>query len=1056
MAFNRAFMLPGKHIYFKIEKEKRGEALMDHGRKNYTATIAIIGSLILAIILVAGTMWMGVRSRRDTEEAVRSVSLLYLDELAGRREQVVEDNLQEKIQTIRVAIDLMTGEDISDKAHLEAYQTRMKQLYKLDKFAFVDTEGLIYTSTGTQSDIDEYDFDYRTLSEPEISVFHPESTEKRVIIAVPVSIPFQGKTLSVCFMAIDMQEMLSGVSMTTHTGHATFCNIYTKTGAALTDSVLGGLAMEDNLLDAMQLAVFEPPYSYESFTREFQSGTRGVVSFTFNGIRETLAYIPVNGTDWQLTYLIRESVISERVSTISRGTVRRSMVQSALTVAAMLVMFGFIIAQNKRNSSLLLEQETAETENRVKREELEHRLTLQEKLLEEKRQREQQDRMLTALAADYWSVYYLELDKDTGVCYQAHADLDTPGLRGGEHFTYLSAVTAYANQYITDQYREEFLRFIQPDSIRRGLRQQRVISYTYMVRRHGRETYETVRFARVQHAGEENGQSLDSVGACFVDVDAEMRRVVEQQQALSNALAAAEEANKAKTAFLSNMSHEIRTPMNAIIGLDSIALNDPDTPPRTREYLEKIGASAEHLLGLINDILDMSRIESGRLTLKNEEFSFRKLLEAVNTMFSGQCQDKGLEYQCRINSEVDDYYIGDNMKLREVLINVLGNAVKFTPPGGRVELQVERAAKFDGKTTLRFTISDTGIGMSKEFLPHLFDAFSQEDSSTTTKYGNTGLGMAITKSIVEMMNGQIEVESEKGAGTTFVVTVTLCDSDRTDLQDEQEIRPGEMTVLIVDDDPVACRHAQLVLEKAGIASELASSGPQAVEMVKLRHARREPYNLILVDWKMPGMNGVETTRQIRAAIGHETAIIILTAYRWDDVLEEALQAGVDSFLPKPLFAGAVLEEFRSALKRKDILARKQQAKADLRGKHILLAEDVAVNAEIMLMVLQMRQMEADHAENGKKAVEMFAAHPEGYYDAILMDMRMPEMDGLEATRAIRAMEREDAKTIPIIALTANAFDEDVQRSMQAGLNAHLSKPVQPEVLFETLESLIKD
>ena len=1056
MAFNRAFMLPGKHIYFKIEKEKRGEALMDHGRKNYTATIAIIGSLILAIILVAGTMWMGVRSRRDTEEAVRSVSLLYLDELAGRREQVVEDNLQEKIQTIRVAIDLMTGEDISDKAHLEAYQTRMKQLYKLDKFAFVDTEGLIYTSTGTRSDIDEYDFDYRTLSEPEISVFHPESTEKRVIIAVPVSIPFQGKTLSVCFMAIDMQEMLSGVSMTTHTGHATFCNIYTKTGAALTDSVLGGLAMEDNLLDAMQLAVFEPPYSYESFTREFQSGTRGVVSFTFNGIRETLAYIPVNGTDWQLTYLIRESVISERVSTISRGTVRRSMVQSALTVAAMLVMFGFIIAQNKRNSSLLLEQETAETENRVKREELEHRLTLQEKLLEEKRQREQQDRMLTALAADYWSVYYLELDKDTGVCYQAHADLDTPGLRGGEHFTYLSAVTAYANQYITDQYREEFLRFIQPDSIRSGLRQQRVISYTYMVRRHGRETYETVRFARVQHAGEENGQSLDSVGACFVDVDAEMRRVVEQQQALSNALAAAEEANKAKTAFLSNMSHEIRTPMNAIIGLDSIALNDPDTPPRTREYLEKIGASAEHLLGLINDILDMSRIESGRLTLKNEEFSFRKLLEAVNTMFSGQCQDKGLEYQCRINSEVDDYYIGDNMKLREVLINVLGNAVKFTPPGGRVELQVERAAKFDGKTTLRFTISDTGIGMSKEFLPHLFDAFSQEDSSTTTKYGNTGLGMAITKSIVEMMNGQIEVESEKGAGTTFVVTVTLCDSDRTDLQDEQEIRPGEMTVLIVDDDPVACRHAQLVLEKAGIASELASSGPQAVEMVKLRHARMEPYNLILVDWKMPEMDGVETTRQIRAAIGHETAIIILTAYRWDDVLEEALQAGVDSFLPKPLFAGAVLEEFKSALKRKDILARKQQAKADLRGKHILLAEDVAVNAEIMLMVLQMRQMEADHAENGKKAVEMFAAHPEGYYDAILMDMRMPEMDGLEATRAIRAMEREDAKTIPIIALTANAFDEDVQRSMQAGLNAHLSKPVQPEVLFETLESLIKD
>ena len=226
-------------------------------------------------------------------------------------------------------------------------------------------------------------------------------------------------------------------------------------------------------------------------------------------------------------------------------------------------------------------------------------------------------------------------------------------------------------------------------------------------------------------------------------------------------------------------------------------------------------------------------------------------------------------------------------------------------------------------------------------------------------------------------------------------------------------------------------------------------------MVRLRRARMEPYNLILVDWKMPEMDGVETTRQIRAEIGHESAIIILTAYRWDEVLDEALEAGVDSFLPKPLFAAAVLEEFKSAMKQKDIPAKKRQEKTDLAGRHILLAEDVDVNAEIIQMVLQMREMEADRAENGRKAVELFAAHPAGYYDAILMDMRMPEMDGLEATRAIRAMEREDAKTIPIIALTANAFDEDVQRSMQAGLNAHLSKPVQPELLFETLESLVR-
>ena len=1021
-----------------------------------TTKAVIIGAFVLALVLIASTIWMGQSARKDTEEAVRSVSLLYLDELAGRREQVVENNLQDKIHTITVAIDLLTEEDLSDKAHLEAYQTRMKRLYSLERFAFVDTDGLIYTSTGTETNISDYSFDYRTLSQPDISILRLRDKEKRIIVAVPINVSFQGKTLSVCFMAMNMNEMLSGVSMSTNTNGATFCNLYSRDGIAMTDAVLGGLAEEDNLLNAMQLAEFEPPYSYDRFVQEFQSGERSVVSFTYNGIRETLTFIPVNGTDMQLTYLIRESVIGDTISAISSGTVQRSVIQSILTVAVMLLMFSFIIAQTRKSNQLLLEKERSEAENRVKQEELEQRLVLQDQLLKETQQREQQDEMIAALSSDYWSVYFLELDKDEGVCYRSHADLDGTGLKVGERFRYMAGVTAYANQYITEQFREEFLRFIQPESIREGLKNRPVISYTYMVTRHGKESYETVRFAGVHLHEDQTDEKINRVGACFVDADAETRKTMAQQQALSDALAAAEEASKAKTVFLSNMSHEIRTPMNAIIGLDNIALNDPDLSETTRGHLEKIGASAEHLLQLINDILDMSRIESGRMILKNEEFSFSKLLEAINTMFSSQCQNKGLEYHCRLKSEVDEYYIGDNMKLRQVLINILGNAVKFTPEGGKVELMVERKAKYDGKSTLCFTIADTGIGMSEAFLPRIFDTFAQEDSSSTNKYGSSGLGLAITKNIVEMMNGDIQVESEKGKGTTFVVTVTLDDSARIESDSGiDEIPPSEMTVLVVDDDPVACEHARLVLEKAGIAAEIASSGAEAIEMTRLRHARMEPYNLILVDWKMPDMDGVETTRQIRSIVRDESAIIILTAYRWDDVLEEALDAGVDSFLPKPLFATAVMEEFRSALKKKSTSIQQKQLKASLEGRRILLAEDVQVNAEIMMMVLEMRQIEADHAENGKIAVEKFSSHPIGYYDAILMDMRMPEMDGLEATRTIRAMDREDAKEIPIIALTANAFDEDAQRSLQAGLNAHLSKPVQPEALYATLESLIR-
>ena len=532
-----------------------------------------------------------------------------------------------------------------------------------------------------------------------------------------------------------------------------------------------------------------------------------------------------------------------------------------------------------------------------------------------------------------------------------------------------------------------------------------------------------------------------------------IQELAQQRESLSVALEEANQANKAKTAFLSNMSHEIRTPMNAIIGLDRIALEDPGISETTREHLEKIGLSAQHLLSIINDILDMSRIESGRMTVKHEEFSFAKALAQVNTIISGQCRDKGLAYECRVKGNVDDYYIGDEMKLRQVMINILGNAVKFTPSGGSVTLVVEEAARFNGKSTLRLIISDTGIGMSQDFLPKLFDAFSQEDSSSTSRFGSTGLGMAITKNLIELMNGTISVESEQQKGTTFTVTVTLTDCDQKSIADEEnDIHPHELCVLVIDDDPIACEHAQLVLGQVGVNCEKALTGSEGLQMAIVRHARREPYNLILVDWRMPDMDGLETTRQIRAAVGDETPVIILTSYNWEDIEHEAKAAGVDTFVAKPLFAGNVLDEFREAFKKKN--AKLIRETPDLTGRRVLLAEDVEVNAEIMMMVLSMREIEVDHAENGRVAVEKFGENEDGYYDAILMDMRMPEMDGLEATRRIRAMNKSDAKTIPIIALTANAFDEDVQRSMQAGLNAHLSKPVEPDILFETLEGLL--
>lgn len=700
-----------------------------------------------------------------------------------------------------------------------------------------------------------------------------------------------------------------------------------------------------------------------------------------------------------------------------------------------------------------VERDLEVTQQAARQQEMEARLTLQEQLLEEERQRAEQDKLITALASDYRGVYYVELDTDEGVCYQEHTELDH-GFREGQHFTFTRDIANYGSHYVMDEYRDEFMEFIKPENIRAGLKAERVISFRYMVERHGTQSYEMIRLAGVRHPEDRDDHIVHAVGMCFADVDAETRRNLEQTKALAVALSAAEEANKAKTAFLSNMSHEIRTPMNAIIGLDSIALSNPSIPAETKDQLEKIGDSARHLLNIINDILDMSRIESGRMVLANEEFNFVKTIEQVNTIIGDQCRDKGLTYTCHVRKGVDDYYVGDDMKLRQLLINILGNAVKFTPEGGQVTFTIEEVARLDDKSTLRFVISDTGIGMSKEYLPKIFDAFSQEDMSSTNRYGSTGLGMPITKNLVELMNGHIQIESEQGVGTTFTVTVTLTQSDRPDILPEKgELRPDELSVLVIDDDPVACEHAKLELGQVGVSCDVALSGEKGIEMARLSAARQEPYNLMLVDWRMPRMNGVETTRRLREELGYDMPIIILTSYNWDDVADEAVQAGVDTFLPKPLFASGVLDEFRGALKKKGI--RLEHSTADLSGCRILLAEDVAINAEIIQLLLAMREIESDVAENGQVAVNMFVGHEPGYYDAILMDMRMPVMDGLQATQAIRAADRPDAPSIPIIALTANAFDDDVQHSMQAGLNAHLSKPVEPDSLFETLESHIR-
>ena len=650
------------------------------------------------------------------------------------------------------------------------------------------------------------------------------------------------------------------------------------------------------------------------------------------------------------------------------------------------------------------------------------------------------------LARDYMDMYYVNLDTEEFVEYRRGDEGSSLSeRRRGWHF--FSDTVEEMAQNIYSEDKENFLHTMERRELMKALERRDTLIFSYRQKGTNEPIWVSMKVSRM-----EEDENFIIVG--ITNINAEMRDAMAKSEALAVALSLAEEANKAKTSFLSNMSHEIRTPMNAIIGLNALAMKNENLDDQTKEYLEKIDGSAKHLLTLINDILDMSRIESGRMTLRKEEFSFNSMLEQINTMVLSQCNDKGLTYECRILSEIDDSYIGDEMKLKEVLINILSNAIKFTEAPGKVTMSVERTAQFEDQSALCFCIEDTGIGMDDSFIPKIFDAFMQEDSEKKNRFGSTGLGMAITKRLVDMMNGSINVESKKGVGSKFTVTITLRNCDEEGSIADTAIDPEAFHILVVDDDPIAGEHARIVLEEVGIQADVCLSAEEALRMIEIQHAKQRPYNLVLMDWNMPGMNGIEASAEISKLYDNETTVVVLTAYNWDDIQEEAHRVGVESFLSKPLIASNVIEEFERIAKRTNMALFKEKKQADLLGRRILLAEDMEINAEIMTATLEMEGIKVDHARDGKEAFDKFRNSETETYAAILMDVRMPVMDGLEATKAIRELDREDAKKIPIIALTANAFDEDVQRSLQAGMNAHLSKPVEAGLLIRILGELI--
>ncbi len=584
----------------------------------------------------------------------------------------------------------------------------------------------------------------------------------------------------------------------------------------------------------------------------------------------------------------------------------------------------------------------------------------------------------------------------------------------------------------------------------------------------GQKTYDVIYRLLTQNAGwrwfhaagrlsrREDGSPVSFVGF-LVDIDDEkkMEAQLEAQRVdLQDALAAAQHANRAKTTFLNNMSHDIRTPMNAIIGFTSLAAAHIDNKEQVKDYLTKIATSSNHLLSLINDVLDMSRIESGKVKIEEKESSLPEILHDLKTIVQADIMSKQLDFYIDTVDVVNEHVLCDKLRLNQILLNLLSNAMKFTKPGGMVSVRIlQKRNAPEGYADYEFQVKDTGVGMSPEFLKHVFDPFERERTSTVRGIQGTGLGMAITKNIVDMMGGTVSVDSEVGKGTTFTVSLQFKTCSGSVKQETIPQLRG-LRALVADDDFNTCSSVTKMLAAIGMRPDWTTSGKEAVLRVKLAGEQEDKYAVYIIDWLMPDMNGIEVVRRIRALIGEETPIIVLTAYDWSDIEEETRKAGVTAFCSKPIF----LSELKEILESPFTVKNKEEALQEtfsFHGKEILLVENNELNQEIAVEILKEVGFDVDVANDGVVAVERMREAKPGRYELILMDIQMPVMDGYEATRQIRALENPDVAGIPIIAMTANAFDEDKKAALEAGMNGHIAKPIDVSKLLELLWKIVK-
>lgn len=682
-----------------------------------------------------------------------------------------------------------------------------------------------------------------------------------------------------------------------------------------------------------------------------------------------------------------------------------------------------------------------------------------QKKQEEKKQREakkHQAKLIHALSIDYNLVYFFNLHTGEGITLRAGKDnssISDYSKDGG--ISLKESMEQYVQNYVYEEDREMLLQATTKERLMEELSREKIYYVNYRISDEDGIKYHQMKAVRTGS----DDQRLDIVMG-FRSIDTETRDEIEQKRLLEDALMQANKASEAKSAFLSNMSHDIRTPMNAIVGFTSLAISHLDRKEQVKEYLHKIQSSGNHLLNLINDVLDMSRIESGKMHLEEKLCHLPEILHGLYNILQADIRAKHQNFHMEAVSVRNEDIYCDKLRLNQVLLNLLINAVKYTNEGGSISVilteQDDAAVSKANKVSyanFEFRIIDTGIGMSEEFIEHIFEPFEREQNSTISRIQGTGLGMAITKNIVDMMNGSIEVKSHQGEGTEFILTLTFRLGEKTGSFPSLPELKGRRA-LIAAEHVSTCENISAVLQSIGIKPEWTSSGKEALERACAAHRKDDSYCVYIVDWYLTDMNAIEFTRKLRAETDSQPPVIFLSAFDWSEIEDEARAVGVTNYCSKPVFSSELLHCLYKAVNKATEEINPNKESAPRYTGHILLAEDIELNQEIAVTILDEAGFITEVAENGQVAVDMLKNSEPGYYQLILMDIQMPVMNGYEATVAIRNLENKELASIPILAMSANAFEEDKQESLKCGMNGHISKPINIDVLFETLDKII--